>query len=103
VKRGGRQFLSDAGFTFNQNCCSCVGDTIDLRHQAARFGDLLPPNLLTPCVEAIIAAVESPEPPLHLLLGRPAYETVAAKFKEFGAEMEKWRAVSLGADFPETK
>jgi len=53
--------------------------------------------------QAIIDAVESPEPPLHLLLGRPAYETTAAKFKEFGAEMEKWRQVSLGADFPETK
>ena len=52
---------------------------------------------------AIIQAVESPEPPLHLLLGRPAYETTAAKFKEFSAEMEKWRGVSLGADFPDTK
>jgi len=35
-----------------------------------------------------------------LLLGRPAYDMTAAKFKEFTAEMEKWRAVSLGADFP---
>jgi len=51
-------------------------------------------------VEAIIQAVESPEPPLHLLLGRPAYEMTAVKFKEFTAEMEKWREVSLGADFP---
>ena len=51
--------------------------------------------------EAIIAAVESPEPPLHLLLGRPAYEMAAVKFKEFTAEMEKWREVSLGADYPE--
>ena len=51
--------------------------------------------------EAIIHAVESPEPPLHLLLGRPAYEFTTAKFKEFAAEIEKWREVSLGADFPE--
>ncbi|SBT04487.1 Short-chain dehydrogenase/reductase SDR [Candidatus Propionivibrio aalborgensis] len=51
--------------------------------------------------EAIIQAVESPEPPLHLLLGRPAYEMTVAKFKEFSAEMEKWREVSLGADFPD--
>jgi NAD(P)-dependent dehydrogenase (short-subunit alcohol dehydrogenase family) len=52
-------------------------------------------------VEAIIQAVESPEPPLHLLLGRPAYEMTAVKFKEFTAEMEKWREVSLGSDFPD--
>ena len=51
-------------------------------------------------VQAIILAVESPEPPLHLLLGRPAFDAAAAKFKEFSAEMEKWREVSLGADFP---
>ena len=52
-------------------------------------------------VEAIIHAVESAEPPLHLLLGRPAYDMTAAKFKEFAAEMEKWREVSLGADYPD--
>jgi NAD(P)-dependent dehydrogenase (short-subunit alcohol dehydrogenase family) len=37
--------------------------------------------------EAIIQAVESPEPPLHLLLGRPAYETTTAKFHEFTADI----------------
>ena len=53
--------------------------------------------------EAILRAVESPEPPLHLLLGRPAYEFTAAKFKEFTTEMEKWREVSLGTDFPDAQ
>lgn len=51
-------------------------------------------------VAAIIAAVEAPAPPLHLLLGRVAYDGVAAKLKVFAAEMEAWREVSLGADFP---
>lgn len=50
--------------------------------------------------EAIIQAVEATEPPLHLLLGRPAYEMTAVKFNEFAAEMEKWRELTLGADFP---
>jgi NAD(P)-dependent dehydrogenase (short-subunit alcohol dehydrogenase family) len=50
--------------------------------------------------EAIIHAVESAEPPLHLLLGKPAYDATALKLKEFAAEMEKWREVTLGADFP---
>jgi NAD(P)-dependent dehydrogenase (short-subunit alcohol dehydrogenase family) len=51
--------------------------------------------------EAIITAVEAPEPPLHLVLGRPAFDQVSAKFKEFGRALERWRDVSLGADFPE--
>jgi len=50
--------------------------------------------------EAIIGAVEAAEPPLRLLLGRPAYEMVTAKLAEASAELEKWREVSLGADFP---
>ena len=49
---------------------------------------------------AIIAAVEAPQPPLHLLLGRVAYDGVAAKLKAFADEMQAWRDVSLGADFP---
>ena len=51
--------------------------------------------------EAIITAVEASEPPLHLVLGRPAYEGVSAKVKEFSGELETWRSISLGADFPE--
>ena len=51
--------------------------------------------------EAIIHAVESPKPPLHLLLGRPAFDLTAEKFKTFTAEMEKWRDVTLSADFPD--
>lgn len=52
-------------------------------------------------VKAIITAVESAEPPMHLILGRPAFDAAGQKFKEFSAEMEKWRKVSLGADFPD--
>ena len=51
--------------------------------------------------EAIIRAVEAPEPPLHLVLGHPAYQQVGAKLRDFAAEMEHWRDLSLGADFPE--
>ncbi len=50
--------------------------------------------------EAIITAVQAPEPPLHLVLGRPAYDMTADKLKEFGAELAAWKDVSLGADFP---
>ncbi len=49
---------------------------------------------------AIVAAVESPEPPLHLLLGKMAVDIVRAKLAAFGAEIDKWESASLGADFP---
>jgi NAD(P)-dependent dehydrogenase (short-subunit alcohol dehydrogenase family) len=53
--------------------------------------------------EAIVAAVDAPTPPLHLVLGRPAYDQVSAKLKAFSAELEQWRDVSLATDYPETR
>ncbi len=49
---------------------------------------------------AIVAAVESPEPPLHLLLGKIALDVVRGKLAAMTAEFSKWESTSLGADFP---
>ncbi len=51
--------------------------------------------------EAIIDAVEAPEPPLHLLLGRTAHDMVSAKLKSLEKEIETWRGLTLATDFPE--
>lgn len=51
---------------------------------------------------AIIAAVEAADPPLHLLLGRPAFDAAKGKLQELSNELENWRGLSLGADFPGT-
>ena len=49
--------------------------------------------------EAIVKAVASGNPPLHLLLGRFAYDQAAIKLKDLQKDMETWREVTLGADF----
>ena len=54
-------------------------------------------------VDAIMAAVDAPQAPLHLVLGRVACDNVRGKLKEFGAELDLWRDLSLAADFPETQ
>jgi NAD(P)-dependent dehydrogenase (short-subunit alcohol dehydrogenase family) len=51
--------------------------------------------------EAIVRAVESANPPHHLLLGNDAYDGAIAKLDELREEFIKWEAVSRGADFPE--
>jgi len=48
---------------------------------------------------AIIKAVISEKPPLHLLLGRFAYDTATAKTERLQKEFEAWREVTLAADF----
>lgn len=52
-------------------------------------------------VQAIIAAVASPNTPKHLLLGKLALTRFRQKLDEFTQEMATWELVTLGADFPE--
>jgi hypothetical protein len=48
----------------------------------------------------MVAAVSSPKPPRHLLLGKLAIERYREKLKTFEAEMTEWEETTLGADFP---
>jgi NAD(P)-dependent dehydrogenase (short-subunit alcohol dehydrogenase family) len=50
--------------------------------------------------DAIIAAVESPTPPLHLVLGAPGLKMVRDKLAALTKDIENWEAVTLGADYP---
>lgn len=52
--------------------------------------------------QAILQAIESPNPPHHLLLGNDAYEAATAKLQNLRNEFSSWEAVSRGADFPKT-
>ena len=49
--------------------------------------------------QAIIEAVESPEPPLHLLLGSDALGRARSRIKELAATFDQWEPVSRGTDF----
>ena len=49
---------------------------------------------------AIVKAIESPNPPHHLLLGNYAYDAATAKLEDLRKEFAAWEAVSRGADFP---
>ena len=50
--------------------------------------------------DAIIKVVESPTPPVNLILGRNGLERVRAKFADFISSIDEWEAVTLSADFP---
>ena len=49
---------------------------------------------------AIVMAVESPNPPHHLLLGNYAYDAAMAKLEDLRTEFAAWESVARGADFP---
>ncbi len=52
-------------------------------------------------VKAMIQVVESPNPPLRLLLGASALQRLRAKFSNWEKEIAAWEQVTIGADFPE--
>jgi NAD(P)-dependent dehydrogenase (short-subunit alcohol dehydrogenase family) len=50
-------------------------------------------------VRAIIAAVESETPPLHLVLGADALSRTREKLQQFTEELARWEALTLSTDF----
>jgi NADP-dependent 3-hydroxy acid dehydrogenase YdfG len=52
-------------------------------------------------VHAMMQIVESPAPPLRLLLGASALQRMGAKLANWEKEIAAWEKVSVGADFPE--
>jgi NAD(P)-dependent dehydrogenase (short-subunit alcohol dehydrogenase family) len=53
--------------------------------------------------QAMMQVVESPDPPLRLLLGANALQRLRAKLDNWRKEISAWEQVTVGADFPEGK
>lgn len=53
--------------------------------------------------EAMIAAVESDDPPLHLLLGAGALTLARTKLEALEQNFHDWEETTLGADYPESQ
>ena len=51
-------------------------------------------------IEAIVAAVNAPVPPKHLLLGKIALQRFRTKLDQWKEELHTWEATTNGADFP---
>jgi len=51
--------------------------------------------------KAIIAAVQADDPPLRLVLGKPALDIARGKIAALKQDFDAWEATTLGADFPE--
>ncbi len=51
--------------------------------------------------QAIIRVVESPTPPLNLVLGKDGLKRVREKLDKFSDSLRQWESVTAGADFPE--
>jgi NADP-dependent 3-hydroxy acid dehydrogenase YdfG len=52
-------------------------------------------------VQAMMQVVESPNPPLRLLLGASALQRLRTKLSNWQKEITEWEQVTVSADFPE--
>jgi len=52
-------------------------------------------------IEAVIAVADSPNPPLHLILGKIALSRFRDKISLWRKEIAAWESVTTGADYPE--
>ena len=50
--------------------------------------------------EIFMELAESPEPPMHLFLGNDAYNRASKKLTDMSEELEQWKSITVGADFP---
>jgi NAD(P)-dependent dehydrogenase (short-subunit alcohol dehydrogenase family) len=50
--------------------------------------------------KAMLAIIESPNPPVHILLGSDAFQLVNEKLDAVKAELAAWKETTLGTDFP---
>lgn len=51
--------------------------------------------------KAILKAINSANPPLRLVLGKPALDAIRGKFKQVEEELSEWEAVTLDTSFDE--
>jgi NAD(P)-dependent dehydrogenase (short-subunit alcohol dehydrogenase family) len=51
-------------------------------------------------IEAIITVANDPNPPVHLLLGKPALTRFRDKLAQWEKDLATWESLTLGADFP---
>jgi NAD(P)-dependent dehydrogenase (short-subunit alcohol dehydrogenase family) len=76
-------------------------DTAGLRRKQtfARSGNQ--PGDPVRAAQAIIDVVASVNPPLHLLLGKPALQIARKNLEDKQRDFDTWEQVTLGADFPD--
>ena len=76
-------------------------ETVGVRRAAVNAGRGKQPGDPVRGAAAIIAAVESPSPPLRLVLGAQALGHIRGKLKSLTQDIETWEATSLASDFPD--
>jgi NAD(P)-dependent dehydrogenase (short-subunit alcohol dehydrogenase family) len=91
-------FLGRSGVLAKTRIADYDGTAANMRKYFAE-NDGKQPGDPARAVRAMMQVVESPNPPLRLLLGASALQRLRTKFGNWEKEIAAWEQVTLGADF----
>ena len=100
----GFDFNKDATAKLTANGSLGVNSLVDLVKNLAApraIWIMVPSGDPVRAVRAMMQVVESPNPPLRLLLGANALQRIRTKLGNWEKEIAAWEQVTTGADFPE--
>ncbi len=83
-----------------QNPIAAYAETAGARRAVLKASSGKQPGDPVRAADAIILAAQSPNPPLHLVLGRVALERLRVKLAELQRTVDEWETVTLSADYP---
>lgn len=95
-------FLGRSGVIAADTIADYDGTAGNMRRYFAQQDGKQPGDPLR-AVHAMMQVVESPTPPLRLLLGKSALQRTRTKLDGWQKEIAAWEPVTVGADFPEGK
>lgn len=83
------------------NSIADYAETAGKRLQTTAEGSGKQPGDPVRAAQAMIAITQSANPPRHLVLGAWGFDAVTTKLRERLKEIEEWKAISVGTDFPQ--
>lgn len=86
---------------FAQNPIDAYEDSVHSRLRSLNAYSGHQPGDPVRAAKAIIQAVDSQQPPLHLVLGAPGLKMARDQLKSLQNEYDLWENVTLSADFPQ--
>ena len=86
--------------TIPKSTIDAYADTAGVRRAQLRQSSGKQPGDPVRAADAIIRAVESDEPPLHVLLGKMALDRAREAMTRRLAIFDAWEPVTLSADYP---
>jgi len=92
-------FLTDSSIMYTTETIDDYADSVGQFRSYAEKMDGKQPGDPEMAAQAMIEAIDSDSPPLHLVLGTDAYNRASENATAFTKELDKWKRLTLSTDY----